>query len=91
MAMNEKEVEQQCREFRELFEALRREVGKVIVGHEEIVDDVLITLFSGGHVLLEGVGKNTVTRYLRLAGAQGRKLHDELVAFSPSHPSGADG
>ncbi len=55
MAMNEKEVEQQCREFREMFEALRGEIGKVIVGHEEIVDDVLISLFSGGHVLLEGV------------------------------------
>jgi LacI family transcriptional regulator len=40
---------------------------------------------------LVGVGKNTVTRYLRLAGEQGRKLHDELVAFSPSHPSRADG
>jgi len=35
---------------------------------------------------LVGVGKNTVTRYLRLAGEHGRKLHDELVAFSPSHP-----
>ena len=40
---------------------------------------------------LVGVGKNTVTRYIRLAGEQGRKLHDELVAFSPSDPSRADG
>ena len=30
------------------------------------------------------VDKNTVTRYLALAGTHGEKLHDELVAFSPS-------
>jgi hypothetical protein len=31
------------------------------------------------------VDKNTVTRYLRLAGCHGKGLHDELVASSPSH------
>jgi transposase-like protein len=30
--------------------------------------------------------KNTVTRYLAVAGAHGEQLHDELVAFSPSNP-----
>jgi transposase-like protein len=33
---------------------------------------------------LVGVSTNTVTRYVVLAGAHGEKLHDELVAFSPS-------
>jgi hypothetical protein len=32
------------------------------------------------------VDKNTVTRYLALAGTHGVKLHDEFVAFSPSDP-----
>ncbi len=67
MAMTEKEVEKQCGDFREMFEALRREIGKVIVGHEDIVDNVLVTLFSGGHVLLEGVpglGKTLLVRTL---------------------------
>ncbi len=32
------------------------------------------------------VDKNTVTRYLALAGAHAEKLHDELVAFSPPNP-----
>ena len=32
------------------------------------------------------VDKNTVTRYLALAGIHAEKLHDELVAFSPSNP-----
>jgi len=33
---------------------------------------------------LVGVGKDTVTRYLRLSGKHSEKLHHELVAFSPS-------
>ncbi|MHC4559947.1 MAG: AAA family ATPase [Planctomycetota bacterium] len=67
MSKTEKEVEKQCRGFREMFDSLRREIGKVIVGHETIVDDVLISLFCGGHVLLEGVpglGKTLLVRTL---------------------------
>lgn len=37
---------------------------------------------------LVDVDKNTVTRYLRLAGAHAARLHDELVAFSPGDPRG---
>jgi len=29
--------------------------GKVIVGHLDLLDDILIALIAGGHVLLEGV------------------------------------
>ena len=32
---------------------------------------------------LVGVNKDTVTRYIRAAGEQAHRLHDELVAFSP--------
>jgi hypothetical protein len=35
---------------------------------------------------LTGVSRATVSRYLARAGGQSRNLHDELVAFSPSHP-----
>ena len=34
---------------------------------------------------LVGVDKNTVTRYVALAGAHSESLHDELVALSPPH------
>ena len=67
MSKNANEVEAQCREFRQMFESLRREVGKVIVGYEVIVENVLICLFCGGHVLLEGVpglGKTLLVRTL---------------------------
>ena len=53
--MSESEVARQAQEFRRDFARLREEVGKVIVGHGEIVEGVLIALFAGGHVLLEGV------------------------------------
>ncbi len=82
MTMSEKEVESQCREFREMFVALRREVGKVIVGHEDIVDDVLISLFGGGHVLLEGVpglGKTLLVRTL----SQAFSLEFRRIQFTP--------
>ena len=35
---------------------------------------------------LVGVDKNTVTRYIALAGAHAGSLHDELVALSPPDP-----
>lgn len=41
--------------FCEKYEILTREVGKVIVGQKEVLRDVLIAIFSGGHVLLVGV------------------------------------
>jgi len=60
-------TEQQIQSFRATYAALRAEIGKVIVGHEAIVDGTLIALFSGGHVLLEGVpglGKTLLVRTL---------------------------
>jgi transposase-like protein len=35
---------------------------------------------------LTGVSRDTVARHLARAGNQAKHLHDELVAFSPSHP-----
>ncbi|MBI4718626.1 MAG: AAA family ATPase [Planctomycetes bacterium] len=37
------------------YAALRRELGKVIVGQEEVIDQLLIALFANGHCILEGV------------------------------------
>src|SRR6266576_3037786 len=60
-------TETQIESFRESYAALREEIGKVIVGHHEIVEGTLIALFAGGHVLLEGVpglGKTLLVRTL---------------------------
>ncbi|HME06641.1 MAG TPA: MoxR family ATPase [Bryobacteraceae bacterium] len=64
------------------LEKVRQEIGKVIVGQQEIVDGVLICLLSGGHVLLEGVpglGKTTLLRTL----ARVLHLKYSRIQFTP--------
>ncbi|HEQ60500.1 MAG TPA: MoxR family ATPase [Firmicutes bacterium] len=61
------EIEKRAEQFRENFERIRSEIGKVIVGHEDVIEGVLTALLSGGHVLLEGVpglGKTMLVRAL---------------------------
>ena len=75
-------VEKATKEFRHKFDALRKEVGKVIVGHQEVVDGVLTALLVGGHVLLEGVpglGKTYLIRTL----AQAVDLNFSRIQFTP--------
>ena len=75
-------VEQAVREFRDSFERLRAEVSKMIVGHGEIVEGVLVALFAGGHVLLEGVpglGKTLLIRTL----SQALHLKFSRIQFTP--------
>jgi MoxR-like ATPase len=60
-------TEQAIELFRDAYARLRAELGKVIVGHDTIVEGTLIALFAGGHVLLEGVpglGKTLLVRTL---------------------------
>ncbi len=75
-------VEKATQEFRAKFKALREEIGKAIVGHDEIVEGVLTALLAGGHVLLEGVpglGKTYLIRTL----AQAVDLHFSRIQFTP--------
>jgi MoxR-like ATPase len=49
------------------YAKLRAEIAKAVVGHDEIVEGVLVCLFAGGHALLEGVpglGKTLLIRTL---------------------------
>src|ERR1051325_3639709 len=60
-------TEAQIASFRTTSSRLRAEIAKVIVGHDAIVDGTLTAVFSGGHVLLEGVpglGKTLLVRTL---------------------------
>jgi MoxR-like ATPase len=69
-------------EFVASFQGLRAEVEKVIVGHREIIDHVLIGMFAGGHVLLEGVpglGKTLLIKTL----AEGLELSFSRIQFTP--------
>jgi MoxR-like ATPase len=79
---NPEELKQQFEEFRTGFDALRAEVGKVIVGHEEIVEGTLTALIAGGHVLLEGVpglGKTLLVRTL----ADALRVKFSRIQFTP--------
>lgn len=40
---------------RKIVEACRKEAGKRLVGQDQLIDDILIAIVAGGHVLLEGV------------------------------------
>jgi MoxR-like ATPase len=60
-------VAQQIDLFRDRFTAIVNEVGKRIVGQDEVVRDTVISLLAGGHVLLEGipgVGKTSLVHTL---------------------------
>jgi MoxR-like ATPase len=60
-------MQQRAEQFREAYKRIQEEIGKVIVGHTDIVHGVLTCLFVGGHALLEGVpglGKTLLVRTL---------------------------
>ena len=74
--------EQKIHKFRQTYEALREEIGKVIVGQEAIVDGTLNALFANGHVLLEGVpglGKTLLVKTL----SQVLDLSFNRIQFTP--------
>jgi len=76
------ELEARAAEFSRDFAALRDAVGRVIVGHAEVVDGVLTALLVGGHCLLEGVpglGKTLLVRSL----AEALDLAFSRVQFTP--------
>ena len=75
-------VKEACQRFGEQFDRLREEVGKAVVGHREVVDAVLISLFAGGNVLLEGVpglGKTLLVRSL----SEALHLQFSRIQFTP--------
>lgn len=56
-----------CMTVRSVFHRLQQEIGRTIVGQRRVVDETLVALFAGGHVLLEGVpglGKTLLVRTL---------------------------
>src|SRR5438445_4659396 len=48
-------VDHQAETFQYQFKRVRAQVSKVIVGYEDIIDGVIMSLLASGHVLLEGV------------------------------------
>lgn len=77
-----KSMEQQAEQFRTRYAAVRDQIGRVIVGHDEVIHGVLTCMFVGGHALLEGVpglGKTLLVRTL----AETLDLQFNRIQFTP--------
>ena len=75
-------MEKRAEEFSQRYADVRTQVGRVIVGHDDVVHGVLTCLFVGGHCLLEGVpglGKTLLVRTL----AKALDLDFSRIQFTP--------
>ncbi len=75
-------TEEAIHRFREIYAAVRSEIGKVMVGQDAIVDGTLTAILGGGHVLLEGVpglGKTLLVRTL----SEVLELSFSRIQFTP--------
>jgi MoxR-like ATPase len=76
------DVEARVVAFKKDCGRIREEVGKMIVGHRDIVDGVIMAMLAGGNVLLEGVpglGKTMLVRTL----AETLGLNFSRIQFTP--------
>ena len=75
-------IEEQAKKFRDNVDALTREIGKAIVGHQEVVRQVVVAIIAGEHALLEGVpgiGKTLLVRTI----SQCLSLKFSRIQFTP--------
>jgi len=72
----------QVERFQEVHEALVREVRKVIVGQDEVLEQLMIALFVGGHCLITGMPGTAKTLLVRTM-AQTLGLEFRRIQFTP--------
>ena len=75
-------VEEQAQRFRDNCTSLQAEIGKVIVGHAEVVRQTIVAILAEGHCLLEGVpgiGKTLLVRTI----SQCLNLKFSRIQFTP--------
>jgi MoxR-like ATPase len=81
-ALDSSEAKVLLESFHAAFKKIRVEVGKVIVGQEEVVEHLLLTLLVGGHCLITGMPGTAKTLLVRaLASALG--LTFKRIQFTP--------
>lgn len=67
MAISSEQTLQKIEGFGETFHRIRSELGRVVIGNHEVIEQILVAFFAGGHVLIEGVpgtGKTLIVRTL---------------------------
>ena len=72
----------QAEQFRTTFDKVKTEVGRMMVGQEDVIDGVLTALMAGGHVLLEGVPGLGKTMLVRSLG-EALDLNFSRIQFTP--------
>jgi MoxR-like ATPase len=80
--MSEQTVEERIVRFKTDYGCLREEIGKVIVGQEDVIEGVAVSLIAGGHVLLEGVPGLGKTRLVK-ALSEAVHLSFSRIQFTP--------
>jgi MoxR-like ATPase len=80
--MNKDLVESQVQTLLSKLTQLKGEIGKVIVGQEGVVEEMLVALLAGGHCLLEGVPGLAKTLMVRTL-AQALDLSFRRIQFTP--------
>jgi len=70
------------RELNSSYSLIKQEIRKVIIGQDKIIDDLLIALLSGGHVLLVGVPGLAKTLLIKTL-AQVLDLKFNRIQFTP--------
>lgn len=82
MQNQDKETIEQAKRFHQVFNELRTEIGKVVVGQQHIVDNLLISLFSRGHCVLIGVPGLAKTLLIRTL-SESLNLSFNRIQFTP--------
>ena len=80
--MAEEQDVQEVDRLHEVFGHLRSELGKVVVGQHDVIEQLLIALFAGGHCLLVGVPGLAKTLLVRTL-AEALSLEFSRVQFTP--------
>jgi MoxR-like ATPase len=81
-SMSTQQIAEIVKEKSLVWQGLRNEVKKVIVGQDHVVDRIIIGLLCNGHILLEGVpGLAKTTLIKSIAQAVG--LHYQRIQFTP--------
>ena len=75
-------IEQEVNRLTAKITQLKQEIGKVIIGQEETVEQLLITFLAGGHALLEGVPGLAKTLMIRTL-SQAIDLKFKRIQFTP--------
>jgi len=76
------EVKARVQRFQQVQEQITREVRKVIVGQQEVLDQVLVALFVGGHCLITGLPGTAKTLLVRTL-SQTLGLEFRRIQFTP--------